>query len=109
MQFSVTTWVTVRGAAGDTHSLIASIAHRPDLAQVGSAAPARSSGLVRSARRLSTGAAPASPQHVHAAPPRTNRCPARSLLHPPPGPPHARPVLPRPLHPLVRNTHNPDP
>src|SRR3546814_17083356 len=60
MQFSVTTWVTVRRAVGDTHSLAAPIAPGPDLDQGVSVAPARSSGLALYARCLCTGASPAS-------------------------------------------------
>src|SRR3546814_16084354 len=43
MQFSVTTWVTVRRAVGDTHSLAATIAPGHDLDQGVSVAPARTS------------------------------------------------------------------
>src|SRR3546814_17467244 len=56
MQFSVTTWVTVRRAVGDTHSLAAPIAPGHDLDQGVSVAPARSSGLALYARCLWTGA-----------------------------------------------------
>src|SRR3546814_18613116 len=96
MQFSVTTWVTVRRAVGDTHSLAAPIAPGHDLDQGVSVAPARSSGLALYARRLLTDAAPAFHPHVHPAHPPPDRHPRRPLLRPHPGPPPAPPGAPRP-------------
>src|SRR3546814_8566199 len=89
MQFSVTTWVTGRGAVVDTPSLAAPIALGHDLDQGVSVAPARSSGLALYARCLWTGAAPAFYPPVHAAHPRTDHGPRRPLPRPNPGP--ARP------------------
>src|SRR3546814_15971048 len=83
LQFSVTTWVTGRGAVGDTHSLAAPIALGHDLDQGVSVAPARSSGLALYVRCLRTGAAPPLHPHVPAAPPPTR---PRLGPHSPPTP-----------------------
>src|SRR3546814_18976091 len=86
MQFSVTTWVTGRGAVGDTHSLAAPIALGHALDQGVSVAPARTSGLALYARCLCTGAATAFPPPAHAAHPPTDNGSPHPLLRPPPRP-----------------------
>src|SRR3546814_20936311 len=87
MQLSVTTWVTGRGAVGDTHRLAAPIALGHDLDQGVAVAPARSSGLALYARCLRTGAAPALLPHSTRPPTLTDPHHLSPHLIPPPDTP----------------------
>src|SRR3546814_13801757 len=94
MQFSVTPWVTVRRAVGDTHSLAAPIATGHDLEQGVPVAPARSAGLTLYARCVVTRGAPVFHPPVHASHTPQDRRPPPPALITPPSPPQPRPQVP---------------